>query len=161
MAEFRLFKPLVPGQVSIYVCGVTAYALSHIGHARAAVNFDVLYRYLEELGYKVTYCRTPTHEPRVSDHMEQIIDMITQIINNDYAYVVDGDVFFAVEKFPNYGQLSKQKLEHIRAGARVCIDSRKRNPADFALWKSAKPGEPSWVSLGGEEGRGGTLSAVP
>ncbi|KAL6186561.1 hypothetical protein ACLB2K_042681 [Fragaria x ananassa] len=201
MAEFRLynsmtqqkevFKPLVPKQVSMYVCGVTAYALSHIGHARAAVNFDVLYRYLEQLGYKVTYvrnftdvddkiirqanelgedpislsnrfcqeytidmgdlqCRTPTHEPRVSDHMEQIIDMITQIINNDYAYVVDGDVFFAVEKFPNYGQLSGQKLEHIRAGERVSVDSRKRNPADFALWKSAKPGEPSWDSPWGK-----------
>ncbi|KAL6190340.1 hypothetical protein ACLB2K_036738 [Fragaria x ananassa] len=201
MAEFRLynsmtqqkevFKPLVPGQVSMYVCGVTAYALSHIGHARAAVNFDVLYRYLEQLGYKVTYvrnftdvddkiirqanelgedpislsnrfcqeytidmgdlqCRTPTHEPRVSDHMGQIIDMITQIINNDYAYVVDGDVFFAVEKFPNYGRLSGQKLEHIRAGERVSVDSRKRNPADFALWKSAKPGEPSWDSPWGK-----------
>ncbi|KAL6188009.1 hypothetical protein ACLB2K_039404 [Fragaria x ananassa] len=201
MAEFRLynsmtqqkevFEPLVPDQVSMYVCGVTAYALSHIGHARAAVNFDVLYRYLEQLGYKVTYvrnftdvddkiirqanelgedpislsnrfcqeytidmgdlqCRTPTHEPRVSDHMEQIIDMITQIINNDYAYVVDGDVFFAVEKFPNYGRLSGQKLEHIRAGERVSVDSRKRNPADFALWKSAKPGEPSWDSPWGK-----------
>ncbi|KAL6196550.1 hypothetical protein ACLB2K_032164 [Fragaria x ananassa] len=94
-------------------------------------------------------CRTLTHEPRVSDHMEHIIiDMIAQIINNDYAYVFDGDVFFAVEKFPNYdyGQLSKQKLEHIRAGERVCVDSRKRNPTDFALSKSAKPGEPSWDS---------------
>ncbi|KAM5567763.1 cysteine--tRNA ligase 2, cytoplasmic [Rosa sericea] len=197
MAEFRVynsmtqqkevFKPNVPGEVSMYVCGVTAYDFSHIGHARAAVNFDVLFRYLTELGYKVTYvrnftdvddkiihkaneigedplslsnrfcqeylndmgdlqCLTPTHQPRVSDHMEQIIDMIKQIINNDYAYVVDGDVFFAVEKFPNYGQLSGQKLEHIRAGERVSVDSRKRNPADFALWKSAKPGEPSWDS---------------
>ncbi|PRQ28414.1 putative cysteine--tRNA ligase [Rosa chinensis] len=77
-------------------------------------------------------CLDPTYQPRVSDHMDQIIDMTTQIVDNEYAYVVDGDVFFAVEKFPNYGQLSRQNLEHIRA--------------DFALWKSAKPGEPEWKS---------------
>lgn len=183
----EIFKPKVPGKVGMYVCGVTAYALSHLGHARAAVNFDVLYRYLQHLGYEVTYvrnftdvddkiinranevgedplslsnrfcqeylkdmgdlqCLLPTHQPRVSDHMEHIKDLITQIINKDYAYAVDGDVFFAVEKFPNYGQLSGQRLEHNRAGERVAVDSRKRNPADFALWKSAKPGEPSWDS---------------
>ncbi|XP_062013519.1 cysteine--tRNA ligase 2, cytoplasmic [Rosa rugosa] len=197
MVEFRLynsmthqkevFKPNVPGEVGMYICGVTPYAESHIGHARAAVNFDVLFRYLMELGYKVTYvrnftdvddkiidganksgedpmtlsnrfcekykndmkdlqCLDPTYQPRVSDHMDQIIDMITQIVDNEYAYVVDGDVFFAVEKFPNYGQLSRQNLEHIRAGERVDVDLRKRNPADFALWKSAKPGEPEWKS---------------
>ncbi|XP_059452782.1 cysteine--tRNA ligase 2, cytoplasmic [Corylus avellana] len=183
----EIFKPHVPGRVAMYVCGVTAYALSHLGHARAAVNFDVLCRYLQHLGYEVTYvrnftdvddkiirranelgedplslsnrycqeyivdmsdlqCLLPTHQPRVSDHMEQIKDMITQIINNDSAYTVDGDVFFAVDKFPNYGQLSGQKLENNRAGERVAVDSRKRNPADFALWKAAKPGEPSWES---------------
>ncbi|KAM1037663.1 hypothetical protein EV2_033354 [Malus domestica] len=69
-----------------------------------------------------------------------------QIINNEYAYLVGGDVVFVVDKFPNYGQLFGQKLEHNRAGERVAVDSRKRNPADFALWKSAKPGEPSWES---------------
>ncbi|TXG57367.1 hypothetical protein EZV62_018680 [Acer yangbiense] len=183
----EIFTPKVPGKVGMYVCGVTAYDLSHIGHARAAVAFDVLYRYLQHLGYELTYvrnftdvddkiirranelgenplslsdrycqeylidmadlqCLPPTHQPRVSDHMEQIKDMITQIINNDCAYVVDGDVFFAVDKSPNYGQLSGQKLEHTRAGERVAVDSRKRNPADFALWKAAKPDEPSWDS---------------
>ncbi|XP_058004587.1 cysteine--tRNA ligase 2, cytoplasmic isoform X2 [Hevea brasiliensis] len=91
-------------------------------------------------------CLLPTHQPRVTDHMEQIKDMITQIINNGFAYVVEGDVFFAVDKFPNYGQLSGQKLENTRAGERVAVDTRKRNPADFALWKAAKPGEPSWES---------------
>ncbi|KEH26774.1 cysteinyl-tRNA synthetase [Medicago truncatula] len=76
-------------------------------------------------------CERPTKEPRVSDHIDQIKDMITKIINNDFAYEVDGDVFYSVEKFPNYGALSGQ---------------RKRHPADFALWKAAKPGEPSWDS---------------
>ncbi|RVW58933.1 Cysteine--tRNA ligase 2, cytoplasmic [Vitis vinifera] len=91
-------------------------------------------------------CLTPTQQPRVSDHMEQIKDMITQIINNDCAYIIDGDVYFAVDKSPNYGRLSGRKLEDNRAGERVAVDSRKRNPADFALWKAAKPDEPSWDS---------------
>ena len=183
----EIFKPVVDGKVSMYVCGVTAYDLSHLGHARAAVCFDVLYRYLQHLGYEVTYvrnftdvddkiirranelgenpltlssrfcqeylddmtdlhCLSPTHQPRVSDHMDQIKDMITQIINNDCAYTIDGDVYFAVDKSPNYGRLSGRKLEDNRAGERVAVDSRKRNPADFALWKAAKPDEPSWDS---------------
>ncbi|ESR61679.1 hypothetical protein CICLE_v10014843mg [Citrus x clementina] len=183
----ELFTPIVPGKVGMYICGVTAYDLSHLGHARAAVSFDLLYRYLEHLKYEVTYvrnftdvddkiirrandlgenplslsnrycqeylvdmadlqCLPPTYQPRVSDHMGQIKDMITQIINNDCAYVVEGDVFFAVEKSPNYGRLSGQRLENNRAGERVAVDSRKRNPADFALWKAAKAGEPSWDS---------------
>ncbi|XP_057961080.1 cysteine--tRNA ligase 2, cytoplasmic-like isoform X2 [Malania oleifera] len=196
-AEFRvyntmtqqkeIFKPKVPGKVGMYVCGVTAYDLSHLGHARAAVSFDVLYRYLLHLGYEVNYvrnftdvddkiirranelgedplslssrfcqeflndmddlqCLPPIHQPRVSEHMDQIRDMISQIINNDCAYAVDGDVYFAVDKFPNYGRLSRRKVEDNRAGERVAVDSRKRNPADFALWKAAKPGEPSWES---------------
>ncbi|KAK9110211.1 hypothetical protein Sjap_018271 [Stephania japonica] len=91
-------------------------------------------------------CRRPTHQPRVSEHMDQIRDMISQIIKNECAYPVDGDVYFAVDKFPAYGQLSGRKLEDNRAGERIAIDSRKRNPADFALWKAAKPGEPSWDS---------------
>ncbi|KAJ7943138.1 Cysteine-tRNA ligase [Quillaja saponaria] len=186
----EVFEPKVPGKVGMYVCGVTAYDLSHLGHARAAVSFDILYRYLQHLGYEVTYvrnftdvddkiinranelgenpltlssrfcqeyivdmddlqCLIPTHQPRVSEHMEQIKDLIIQIINNECAYAVDGDVFFAVDKFPNYGRLSGQKLENNRAGERVAVDLRKRNPADFALWKAAKPGEPSWDSLWG------------
>ncbi|XP_027358316.1 cysteine--tRNA ligase 2, cytoplasmic isoform X2 [Abrus precatorius] len=183
----EIFKPKVPGKVSMYVCGVTAYDYSHLGHARAAVSFDILFRYLKHLGYEVTYvrnftdvddkiikrsneigedplmlsnrfcdeynvdmsnlqCEKPSGEPRVSEHIGEIKDMITQIINNGYAYEVDGDVFYAVEKFPSYGMLSGQKLEHNRAGERVAVDSRKRHPADFALWKAAKPGEPSWDS---------------
>lgn len=183
----ELFRPKIEGKVGMYVCGVTAYDLSHIGHARVYVTFDVLYRYLRHLGYQVTYvrnftdvddkiiaranelgedpislsrryceefnrdmaylhCLPPSVEPRVSDHMPQIVDMIKQIIENGYAYGVDGDVYFSVDKFPDYGRLSGRKLEDNRAGERVTVDSRKRNPADFALWKSAKEGEPFWDS---------------
>ncbi|XP_022137417.1 cysteine--tRNA ligase, chloroplastic/mitochondrial isoform X1 [Momordica charantia] len=183
----ELFKPKVEGKVGMYVCGVTAYDLSHIGHARVYVTFDVLYRYLRHLGYEVLYvrnftdvddkiiaranelgedplnlskryceefcqdmvylhCLPPSVEPRVSDHMPQIIDMIKQILDNGYAYCVEGDVYFNVDKFPKYGLLSGRKLEDNRAGERVAVDSRKKNPADFALWKSAKEGEPFWES---------------
>ncbi|XP_021904213.1 cysteine--tRNA ligase, chloroplastic/mitochondrial [Carica papaya] len=92
------------------------------------------------------HCLTPSVEPRVSDHMSQIIDMIKQIIDNGCAYEIDGDVYFSVDKFPEYGRLSGRKLEDNRAGERIAINSRKKNPADFALWKSAKEGEPFWES---------------
>ncbi|KAI6681417.1 hypothetical protein NL676_035298 [Syzygium grande] len=181
------FRPRVEGKVGMYVCGVTAYDLSHIGHARVYVTFDVLYRYLKNLEYEVCYvrnftdvddkiiaranelgedpislskryceefrvdmmhlhCLPPSVEPRVSDHMPQIIDMIKKILDNGCAYQIDGDVCFSVDKFPEYGQLSGRKLEDNRAGERVAVDSRKKNPADFALWKSAKEGEPFWES---------------
>ncbi|KAK2392095.1 Cysteinyl-tRNA synthetase, class Ia family protein [Trifolium repens] len=183
----ELFKPKVESKVGMYVCGVTAYDLSHIGHARVYVNFDLLYRYFKHLGYEVCYvrnftdvddkiiarstelgedpislsrryceefcqdmvtlnCLPPTKEPKVSEHMRQIIDMIEKILTNGYAYNVDGDVYFNVEKFPEYGKLSSRGLEDNRAGERVAVDSRKKNPADFALWKSTKPGEPFWES---------------
>ncbi|XP_054818831.1 cysteine--tRNA ligase, chloroplastic/mitochondrial isoform X2 [Prosopis cineraria] len=183
----ELFKPKVEGKVGMYVCGVTAYDLSHIGHARVYINFDVLYRYLKHMEFEVCYvrnftdvddkiiarakelgedpislsrryceefsedmatlhCLPPSVEPRVSEHMPHIVDMIEQIIKNGYAYIVDGDVYFDVEKFPEYGQLSGRDLQDNRAGERVAVDSRKKNPADFALWKSAKPGEPFWES---------------
>ncbi|KAL2241174.1 UNVERIFIED_CONTAM: Cysteine--tRNA ligase CPS1, chloroplastic/mitochondrial [Sesamum indicum] len=183
----EIFKPILEGKVGMYVCGVTSYDLSHIGHARAYVAFDVLYRYLRYLGYEVVYvrnftdvddkiirranevgedpkalswrfcqeflndmadlqCLLPTQQPRVTDHMEQIKDMIAQIISNGCGYAVDGDVYFSVDNFPKYGLLSGRKLEDNRAGERVAVDDRKRNPADFALWKAAKPGEPLWDS---------------
>ncbi|CDP00645.1 unnamed protein product [Coffea canephora] len=183
----EVFRPKEEGKVGMYVCGVTAYDYSHIGHARAYVAFDVLYRYLKYLGYEVVYvrnftdvddkiikranengedpislsgrfceeylkdmddlqCLPPTHQPRVSDHIDEIKRMISQIISNGCAYAVDGDVYFSIDKFPDYGRLSGQNLDGNRAGERVAVDSRKRNPADFALWKAAKPGEPSWDS---------------
>ncbi|XP_016475884.1 cysteine--tRNA ligase 2, cytoplasmic isoform X1 [Nicotiana tabacum] len=171
----------------MYICGVSPYDFSHIGHARSYVAFDVLYRYLKYLRYDVVYvcnfsdvdekiirranefgedpialsgrycqefqkdmddlqCLPPTHQPRVSEHMEEIKEMIAKVMTNGYAYTVDGDVYFSVDSFPEYGRLSGRKLEDNRAGGRLAVDSRKRNPADFALWKAAKPGEPSWDS---------------
>ncbi|XP_078445577.1 cysteine--tRNA ligase, chloroplastic/mitochondrial-like [Wolffia australiana] len=185
----EVFRPRVPGKVGMYVCGVTPYDFSHIGHARAYVCFDVLFRFLKHLGYEVTYvrnftdiddkiinranlsgedalalsrrfseeflkdmddlqCLQPTHQPRVSDHVPQIVEMIQKIIENGCGYTIDGDVYFSVDNFPKYGRLSGRKLDDNRAGGggRVAVDSRKKNSADFALWKSAKPGEPWWES---------------
>ncbi|KAL3497331.1 hypothetical protein ACH5RR_040063 [Cinchona calisaya] len=183
----ELFEPKLPGKVGMYVCGVTAYDLSHVGHARVYVSFDVLFRYLKYMGYEVNYvrnftdvddkiiaranqlgddpinlsrryceeflhdmtylqCLPPSAEPRVSDHLPQIIDMIKQILDNGFAYTINSDVYFSVDKFPDYGRLSGRKLEDNRAGERVAVDSRKKHPADFALWKSAKEGEPFWES---------------
>ncbi|KAL5219250.1 hypothetical protein ABZP36_019934 [Zizania latifolia] len=183
----ELFEPRVEGKVNMYVCGVTPYDFSHIGHARAYVAFDVLYRYLKFLGYEVEYvrnftdiddkiikraneagetvtslssrfineflldmaelqCLPPTCEPRVTDHIEHIIELITKIMENGKAYAMEGDVYFSVDSFPEYLSLSGRKLDHNLAGSRVAVDTRKRNPADFALWKAAKEGEPYWES---------------
>jgi cysteinyl-tRNA synthetase len=83
---------------------------------------------------------------KVTEHMEDIIEMVRQLVEAGYAYVVDGDVYFSVERFPEYGKLSGRSPDEMKAGARVEIDERKRNPLDFALWKAAKPGEPAWDS---------------
>jgi cysteinyl-tRNA synthetase len=181
------FVPLVPGEVRMYVCGVTVYDLSHIGHARSAIVFDVLRRYLLYKGYRVTFVKNytdvddkiirraneegvaarvvseryiaaydedmetlgvlrPDENPRATEHVEGMIALIERLIAAGVAYVVDGDVYFEVARFPAYGRLSGKNLEELLAGARVDVDERKRDPRDFALWKSAKPGEPSWPS---------------
>ncbi len=92
----------------------------------------------------------PTIEPRATEHIAQIIKVIEILIDKSLAYQIDGDIFFAIELFKDYGKLSGRKLEDMEAGARVDIDERKRNPFDFALWKSAKPGEPAWDSPWGK-----------
>lgn len=84
--------------------------------------------------------------PTVSGHMGEIIAMVETLVDKGYAYVVDGDVYYSVEKFADYGKLSGRSLDDMKAGARVEVDERKAHPMDFALWKSAKPGEPSWPS---------------
>lgn len=88
--------------------------------------------------------------PKVSDHMDDIIAMISTLVEKGYAYPMDGDVYYSVEKFDGYGKLSGRKLEEMQAGARVDVDNRKHHPMDFALWKKAKPGEPFWESPWGE-----------
>lgn len=110
--------------------------------------YDICNRYIEsyfEVMDKLNVRRAHVY-PRVSEHIEDIIKTVQTLIDNGYAYAVDGDVFYSVEKFKYYGQLSGRNLEDMLAGARVDVDDRKRNPMDFALWKSAKPGEPSWAS---------------
>ncbi|WP_196604946.1 cysteine--tRNA ligase [Pectinatus haikarae] len=185
------FKPVIPGQVSIYVCGITPYNDTHIGNARPFVTWDVIKRFFHKLGYKVKHIQNFTDVddkiirsanesrrtwkevsdkyiasyfdvmdklnigradvyPRVSENMEDIIKMITGLVEKGAAYPLDGDVYFSVEKFAGYGKLSGRKLDDMQAGARVEIDNRKHHPMDFALWKSAKPGEPSWESPWGK-----------
>ena len=84
--------------------------------------------------------------PRVSTHIPDILKMIETLIDKGYAYELDGDVYFSVEKFDHYGELSGRTLDDMEAGARIEVDGRKKNPMDFALWKAAKPGEPFWES---------------
>lgn len=88
--------------------------------------------------------------PRVSEHMPEIIAVVQKLVDKGFAYVIDGDVYYKVEAFAGYGQLSGRSLDDMQAGARVDIDDRKENPMDFALWKSAKPGEPAWDSPWGQ-----------
>jgi len=180
-------KPLDENHVKMYVCGITAYDYCHIGHARSALAFDMIYRYLLYRGYKVTYVRnftdiddkiinraleqgtsteelserfirmfhedmaqlgvaSPTVEPKATEHVQEIIDMIQGLIDKEMAYRVDGDVYYAVDKFEDYGVLSRRSLDDMQAGARIEVNEKKRNPMDFALWKSSKPGEPTWDS---------------
>ena len=187
------FTPIEPGKVRMYVCGVTPYAPSHIGHARCYVAFDVIFRWLRR-HYDVTYVRNftdvddkiikagnaagedpialaarfirqyhedmgalglaaPHHEPKVSETIPEIIAIIETLIARGHAYPAEGDVYFDVPSFPAYGALSRrtqEDLEDLEAGARVEVDPRKKSPRDFALWKAAKPGEPSWDSPWGK-----------
>ena len=181
------FQPRVPGKVGMYVCGVTVYDYCHIGHARANIVFDVIYRYLQFSGYETTYVRNytdvddkiinranergisskelaeefitafdedmdalglvrPTHEPRATEYIDKIVEICQVLINKGFAYASSGDVYYRVDKFDNYLQLSKRNMEEMQAGARIAPGDQKENPMDFALWKGAKPGEPSWES---------------
>ena len=114
--------------------------------------FDVCNRYIDsyyEVMDKLNVKRAHVY-PRVSEHIEDIIQTVQTLIDRGYAYEVEGDVYYSVEKFEHYGELSGRNLEDMMAGARVDVDDRKRNPMDFALWKAAKPGEPAWPCPWGE-----------
>ena len=174
--------------LKIYVCGITPYDHSHVGHAMSYIIFDVLRRYLEYRGFKVkhvqnytdiddriiaraaergvsydqlaaTYIEEYEEEmrelnvlpadiyPRATQEIPQIIEMVQGLIEKGRAYAVEsGDVYFDVRSDPGYGKLSGRDVDSMRAGARVEPGEEKHDPADFALWKAAKPGEPSWES---------------
>lgn len=185
------FIPLEAGKAGMYVCGPTVYDNCHMGHARASIVFDVVFRYLMYKGLHVTYVRNitdiddkiinkandegvdfkvitkryiksfhddmldlgnkpPTLEPKATGHIKEIIEIIKRLIANGHAYQVDSDVYYSVEKFSEYGKLSGRKTDELISGARIDVDERKQSPLDFALWKSSKPGEPSWGSPWGE-----------
>ncbi|MEY3522953.1 MAG: hypothetical protein RIT33_370, partial [Pseudomonadota bacterium] len=179
------FKPIEPGKVKLYVCGMTVYDFCHIGHARVMVVFDMVQRWLRASGMEVTYVRNitdiddkiikravenketikaltdrfitamhedadalgierPTHEPRATEYVPQMQNIITRLMDKNYAYQADdGDVNYAVRNFKNYGQLSGKSLDDLRAGERVAVTGGKQDPLDFVLWKTAKADEPA------------------
>ena len=181
------FHPINDNKVGMYVCGVTVYDYCHVGHARSAVAFDIIYRYLEYKGYDVTFVKNftdvddkiikranerntsskavaekyideyykdmeaigikrPTYEPKATDHIKEIINLVQRLLDKGYAYEIDGDVYYSVEKFKEYGKLSHRNIDELKSGARIEIDERKKSPLDFALWKRSKENEPAWDS---------------
>jgi cysteinyl-tRNA synthetase len=182
------FTPIRPGEVGMYVCGMTVYDNCHLGHARAMMAFDILVRYFQYQDYKVNFVRNitdiddkiieraadnkepiedltnrtissmhedfarlglelPATEPRATDHIAGMIEMISQLIEKGHAYHSEGgDVFFAVRTFAEYGKLSNKNIDDLNPGSRVAEDESKKDPLDFVLWKSTKPNEPSWDS---------------
>ena len=185
------FKPLMPGNVGIYLCGATVQAPPHIGHVRSGVNFDILRRWLLASGFDVTFIRNvtdiddkilqksvteempwwavamkyerafteayralnvlpPTYEPRATGHITQMIELMEKLIEKGAAYAPgNGDVYLEVKKLSSYLTLSNQKLDDLQS-AEDTENTFKRDPRDFALWKSAKPGEPSWPTPWGD-----------
>lgn len=186
--EKETFTPITPGKVNMYVCGMTVYDYCHLGHARVLIVFDMVSRYLRELGYEVNYVRNitdiddkiinranerdmsveelteyfitamqadcqrlnvlaPDIEPRATHHIPEIIQLIEKLIEKGAAYQANnGDIYFDVSQFADYGELSNQDLDNVRSGTRVDLSDAKKDPLDFVLWKMAKPNEPSWES---------------
>lgn len=181
------FVPANPNYVTMYVCGPTVYNFAHIGNARPAVVFDVLYRVLKKRFEKVVYARNytdvddkintaatksglpissiterfieayqfdmtalgvlaPDLEPRVTEHIPDIINMAEQLIARGHAYAAEGHVLFDVPSFPAYGALSGRDRDEMIAGARVEVAPYKKDPADFVLWKPSTPDLPGWDS---------------
>ena len=177
-------------KVRIYLCGVTVYDQSHIGHARTIIVFDTLRRFLEANNFPVeliqnftdvddkiinrakeqgesanglsrkyiqTYfedsdrlnIKRATNYPKATEHIEDMIDLIKNLVNNEIAYTSKNGVYFRVSKFSDYGKLSKKKTEDLESGARIEVDEAKESPLDFALWKfSEEP--PNWDSPWGK-----------
>ncbi len=190
----EIFEPLNPGHVGLYVCGPTVYGEAHLGHSRPAITFDLLFRYLKHLGYKVRYIRNitdvghlvndadegedkiarkakveelepmeivqlytnsyrrnmaqlnvlpPSIEPTASGHIIEQIATVQKMIDSGFAYVVNGSVYFDVEKFASvhpYGKLSGRKIDDLYTNTRdLDAQSEKRSSLDFAVWKNASP----------------------
>jgi cysteinyl-tRNA synthetase len=117
--------------------------------AEEGIDFhEITRRYTEAFfdGCAKLGVRPATVHPRATDNIPGMIDLVRRLIDNGHAYEIDGDVYYDISSFPGYGKLSGRDIDQMQAGARIDVDDRKRNPLDFALWKSAKPGEPSWVS---------------
>jgi len=113
---------------------------------------EISRRYTEAFldAMRVLGVRRPDVQPRATETIPDMIEMVECLVERGHAYVVDGDVYFSVRSFPEYGRLSGRDIDELRSGARVDVDERKRDPLDFALWKAAKPGEPHWSSPWGE-----------
>ncbi|MCA0961201.1 cysteine--tRNA ligase [Salipiger bermudensis] len=185
----ELFEPIDPDNVRIYVCGPTVYDRAHLGNARPAIVFDVLFRLMRQVygAEQVTYVRNftdvddkinarakasgrsigeitaettqwylddmaavgvmePTHMPRATEFIGQMIAMIADLIDKGHAYEAEGHVLFAVESYKAYGGLSGRSVDDMIAGARVEVAPYKRNPMDFVLWKPSEPELPGWDS---------------
>ena len=183
--------PIEEGHIRLYVCGITSYDWCHIGHARSALVFDMVVRYLRWRGLKVTFVRNFTDiddkiiqraneqhldsqelaerfigefytdmdalgvlradiEPKATEHIPEMIELVQQLIEKGLAYPAGGDVYYRVRAFTEYGCLSGRKFEEMQAGARVDVNELKEDPMDFVLWKGAKPGEPKWSSPWGD-----------
>lgn len=181
------FQTVVPGKVSMYLCGPTVYKPAHIGHMVGPVIFDTIKRYLTFSGYDVTWVVNITdvddklinranrdgttvealakkmtqdyfdnletmavdgidHFPYATAHIKEMQEIIATLIEKGYAYPLDGDVYFNCTKDDDYGKLSGRSLEQMLAGTRAETNAGKKHPADFALWKGSKPGEPAWDS---------------
>jgi cysteinyl-tRNA synthetase len=183
----EVFTPADPARVTMYVCGSTVYNHPHIGNARPAVVFDVLFRllrirygegavlyasnytdiddkiikaaaaegvpinaitdkfariYREDMG--ALGVLTPSFEPRATEHVAGMVTLIEKLIAGGVAYAVPSGVYFSVAADSDYGKLSRRAQEDLQAGARVDGEDDKRHSSDFALWKTSKPGEPSW-----------------
>ena len=184
------FTTQEPGEVKMYVCGLTVQNYSHIGHVRGAINYDVIRRYLRHKGYDVSYIQNftdinekivkraeeeemapmeladkyskayindlkslnvemPDEFCRVSDNVNKIIEMIETLIAKGHAYESEGNVYFSVESFDDYGKLSGRNIDEMEAGSRVDVDENKKHPMDFALWKKYED-EPNWDSPWGK-----------
>ena len=180
----------VSKNVKIYLCGVTVYDESHIGHARTIIVFDVLRKYLEQKGVGIELIqnftdvddkiinrankenstaeqistkyiknyfddfdglnvRRATNYPKATEHIEDIIQFIEKLVEREIAYVSKNGVYFSVSKFPEYGKLSKKKIDELQSGSRIQVDEQKNDPLDFALWKFSDVA-PVWDSPWGK-----------